>query len=450
MLEAKIFTTSPFELNSSSFYPRNYSPNFLFVKNAMKDYPMLGDFLSEPLKGGSTPPAYLFTDKESGIPFVKTSAILHHFINTNDLYYINEKFHRTTIKRSITKPYDVVYSMTGKFMGKAALCPPTISELNMSQNSVVLKTDSPLKSAYLTIFLNSEINKIQVKGSYSITKQKFLNQGKISQLRIVPYSKEYDPLLEDYINAIDDYYTSLKEIESIISAFNTNNNLVFDENKLCSFSVSPISFNKKMLVPNYYRTNIAQTIASLESSERNLFDKDNLSKGDEIGSENYLESGTPFIKTSDIMNYDVDNEPNCYCAKSFINELCQDIKKGDIIFTKDGKPGEVAIIEENANIVISSGLAKYRPKDDDELYWLFLLLSSKYGSAYFKKWFVIASTMTHLRKDFFEDFNIPELTTQTKTDYIMPLKTAFKKKKCSYDVIMRSRDEVIERFLLNQ
>ena len=73
--------------------------------------------------------------------------------------------------------------MTGKFMGKAALCPPTITEMNMSQNSVVLHTDTPEKAAFLTIFLNSRINRIQVRGSYSITKQKFLNQGKISALR---------------------------------------------------------------------------------------------------------------------------------------------------------------------------------------------------------------------------------------------------------------------------
>ena len=66
----------------------------------------------------------------------------------------------------------------------------------MSQNSIVLKTGSPLKSAFLTIFLNSTINQIQIKGNYSITKQKYLNQGKIEKLKILSYNKKYDSLLK--------------------------------------------------------------------------------------------------------------------------------------------------------------------------------------------------------------------------------------------------------------
>ena len=79
-------------------------------------------------------------------------------INVNDLQLINEGFHNKTIKRSITHPYDIIYTMTGKFMGKAAMCPPTITEMNMSQNSVVLHTASPKEAAFLTIYLNSQIN----------------------------------------------------------------------------------------------------------------------------------------------------------------------------------------------------------------------------------------------------------------------------------------------------
>ena len=94
----------------------------------------------------------------------------------------------------------------------------------------------------------------------------------------------------------------------------------------------------------------------------------------------------------DIINFDVDYEPDCYCTESYLSQLDQDIKFGDIIFAKDGKPGEVAIIQENTNIVISSGLVKYRPRSNSERYWVFLLLVSKYGEAYFKKWFVIYIT----------------------------------------------------------
>lgn len=114
-------------------------------------------------------------------------------------------------------------------------------------------------------------------------------------------------------------------------------------------------------------------------------------------------------------------------SRIFLSQLEQDIKCGDIIFAKDGKPGEVAIIQEDNKVIISSGLVKYRPRNTDERYWVFLLLSSKYGESYFKKWFVIASTMLHLRADFFEAFAIPEITDDIKVKYIDSLERAFDK-----------------------
>lgn len=448
MSRVRTFTTSPFELTAKSFYPRNYHPNYLYVKNKLVNCESIGDFISEPIRGGSTPPAYLFQKDESlGIPFVKTSAILRHFINVNDLHYIHPAYHNKSIKRSITKPYDVIYSMTGKFMGKAALCPPTITEMNMSQNSVLLRTDSKEKSAFLTIFLNSEINQIQVKGTYSITKQKFINQGKISELKIAPYDKKYDKLLADYIKNIDKYYFAIQKTQQIIKKFNEDFNLKFSNDSISGFSVSPHLITNKMLVPNYYRPDVVTTneVFSLKNDCQS-FNRSSLIKGDEIGSENYAEIGIPFVKTSDITNYDVDYETNWRCSEAYINELAQDLKKGDILFTKDGKPGEIAVIQENANIVISSGLVRYRAKNEDEAIFVFLLLSSKYGMANFKKWFVIASTMTHLRKDFFDEFAIPPISDTILQSYIVPLKKAFDEKEISVKELFRIRDIIAESF----
>lgn len=448
MSTVKTFTTKPQDINASSFYPRNYDPIFIFVKNILKEFSDLENFVVEPIKGGSTPPAYFFyNNKDEGIPFVKTSAILRHFINMNDLHFINENFHNTTIKRSKTKPYDVIFSMTGKFMGKAALCPPTIEEINMSQNSIVLKTGSPLKSAFLTIFLNSTINQIQIKGNYSITKQKYLNQGKIEKLKILSYNKKYDSLLEDYINGINNYYTAIEKIQNIIATFN-NTMMRIDKNFLdvpYSFASKPDIINSKILLPSNYRKDYDIAINEFykKFDHHYLLKEDNISRGDEIGSDNYLFEGLPFIKTSDITNFDVDYEPNYYCSEAMFNEVQQEIRTGDIIFTKDGKRGEVAIIQENANILISSGFIKYKPKNSIERYWLFLLLSSNLGKIFFDKWFVIASTMAHLRKDFFSDFKVPECSETIKSQYINPLEKAFKLKDKGFNELFNSKSKIL-------
>ncbi|MGE9927787.1 hypothetical protein ACQRAB_12060, partial [Megasphaera elsdenii] len=76
----------------------------------------------------------------------------------------------------------------------------------------------------------------------------------------------------------------------------------------------------------------------------------------------------------------------------------------------------------------------------------FLLLSSKYGESYFKKWFVIASTMLHLRADFFEAFAIPEITDDIKVKYIDSLERAFDKKRDAYIKIAEIKAVVEESF----
>lgn len=448
MQTIKTFLTNPIYLNSESFYPRCYDPVFLFVQEKLSKFPDLESFLARDVTGGSTPPYYLFKEKhEDGVPFIKTSAISRHFINTNDLHFIDEDFHQKTIKRSITKPYDVIFSMTGKFMGKAAICPLTLDEVNISQNSVVLHSDNPCKSAYLTIFLNSIINQQQVKGSYSITKQKYLNQGKISKLKIIPYNKDFNSNLENYLNGINDYYQSVEKINSIIEKFNLNYvNLDKDYNKCFSYLTPSKDMDKTILLPNKYRTDFTKIISKTPMTSLNLsMYKKN--KGDEIGSKNYLFEGVPFIKTSNFLNYNVDYEPNYYCSDAIYNELEQDIKIGDILFTKDGKIGEVALVEENAKIAICAGINRIRPTSIEDRYLLFLLLSSDYGKIFFKKWSVIASTMAHLRKDFYSDFLIPNIPD--KDNYIKSLQTAFEMKKNAFNVIMNEKELVVNKIFKN-
>lgn len=450
MSNLKTYTTKPFQLSTNNFSPRNYDPVYLFVKEKLEEHPILENCLVDEVKGGSTPPYYLFRRKyEENVPFVKTSAIRRDFINLNDLYYIHPDFHYNNIKRSITKPFDVIYSMTGKFMGKASLSPPNITEMNMSQNSVVLKTQDALHSAFLVIFLNSMMNTIQITGSYSITKQKYINQGKIARLRILEYSKSYERILTDYLDGVSRYYSAVNRISCVIEDFNKLlqvNEGSFD--KPTCYTVQPNIINKKIMTPQYYRKDfINQVEALLSNSSHGVLhiDQYETRKGDEIGSANYDFEGIPFIKTSDFLNYGVDYQPNYYCTEAIYGELEQDLRRGDLLITKDGKVGETAIIEESARLVISSGIVRIRTNDEGAKYWLFLLLSSLYGRICFKRWTVIASTMAHLRKDFFID-SLPLLNPKVTDEYIPGLKESFSEKRKAYDIIESSKDEILCQF----
>jgi type I restriction enzyme, S subunit len=446
MSKLEIFTINPSDLSSVNFNPRNYDPYFILIQKKLNSQPTLQSILIDNVTGGSPPPPWFFKKKyESGIPFVKTSAIRHDFININDLHFIDSRVHHKENKRSITKSYHVIFSMTGKFMGKAALCPPTIPELNMSQNSVVLKCKSKEEAAFLCIFMNSKINKTQIKGLYSITKQKYINQGKIKELKILEYEKQHEKLIAIYLTNIQNYYNSLNEINSTLEEFNQYFKIkdsIFDES--FDFKTKFASIDKTILAVPYYRKDFQKVISKITRDKDSKTLKEMIiKKGDEIGSINYLSEGIPFIKTSDLQNYTVDYSPDNYCSNRVYDQVDQNLHVGDILFTKDGKMGQVGIIEESSKIVISGGLVSITPKSDDERYWLFLLLASNYGKMFFSRWTVIASTMAHLRKEFFTEFIIPVIDKKFKNKLISQLKENFKIKKDAFNEIEKSKEKIL-------
>jgi len=405
--------------------------------------------LTDRVTSGSTPPSWLFRKRyEGGVPYVKTSAILRDFINLNDLHFIHQAFHQAEIARSITKPFDIVYSMTGKFMGKAALCPPQIRELNMTQNSVVLKCKSPEQAAFVCVYLNSSINLAQVKGTYSITKQKYLNQDSIRELKIIDYSEEFEADAKSYVKNLRAFYDAVITIQRTISKFDQYVSMsegAFDSS--IDFRIKVPALDTRIFTPMHYRKDFIEAISK--------FDKDNQGpslsdverrKGDETGSANYLFEGVPFIKTSDFINFGVDYQPDYYCSPTIYEELRQDLQTGDVLFTKDGKIGQTALLEESAKVVYSSGSVRLRPSSREDGYWLFLLLSSVYGRIYYERWTVIASTMSHLQKDFFEDFKMPRIDAGFKTELIGELKEAFTMKREAFEGIETSKRNILQRF----
>ena len=67
--------------------------------------------------------------------------------------------------------------------------------------------------------------------------------------------------------------------------------------------------------------------------------------------------------------------------------------------------------------------------------------------AFFSKWFVIASTMSHLRKDFFEDFAIPHVNETIETRYIRPLEKLFITKENAYNDMQNAKNAILDDVL---
>lgn len=182
--------------------------------------------------------------------------------------------------------------------------------------------------------------------------------------------------------------------------------------------------NDDMMTPAFYFPLYTSTITEIEKHNNcqmlgNIADFRN---GDEVGSINYKgyldrkETDVPFIRTSDLVNYDFDNYPDYYIEKSIYDEIGQDIKEEEILFTKDGKIGISAMTTKFDKCILGSGILRIVPKKDKiNPYYLFIALSVKEIGLYQAiQRTVVASTIPHLREDRIGDFKIPIIKNQKK------------------------------------
>ena len=161
-----------------------------------------------------------------------------------------------------------------------------------------------------------------------------------------------------------------------------------------------------------------------------------IKSGDEVGSENYSVSlkknlnDIPFIRTSDIINYEVDSYPDYYVVPEIQSQLSQDIKDGDVLFTKDGKIGLSGMITSNDDCILASGIAYMRLKQPQKICpeYVFICLSSNIGLFQAMQRTVTSSTLPHLRPEHILEFEIPLIDEEYQQEITKKVKQAFKLK----------------------
>lgn len=164
------------------------------------------------------------------------------------------------------------------------------------------------------------------------------------------------------------------------------------ENHL-GFNINTESLNNHIFIPEYYNPEINEELDSLKKNRKyklisigELVSKKTLKirRGNEIGSQFYGSGDVPFVRTSDIVNWEIKVDP----VKAISDEIYerykkqQDIQEKDILFVNDGTflIGRTAMITKlDLKCVIQSHVRKIRVLNEDEIdpYYLFYLLNSK-------------------------------------------------------------------------
>mgnify|MGYP004702561475 CR=1 FL=1 len=410
----------------------NLFPNYYLFKQKIKKYAERKDIVSFSL--GDKNVLEVLTDGEhagqkfvdSGALFIKNSSVKRYSINEFDGFYITHE-KNNSLKRSKLKKDDVLFTTIGN-VGISALVNENVENANINQNVVRIRVNTEFTTPqYLSCFLNSKITKFQVENLFTGNIYPMLSYPKIKSLKVfVKDKKTESTITQNLIKAENCQIESIKLIKESQSLFLKSLNIDFQKIANSKFYGIPSKQfdNDDMMTPAFYFPLYTTTIREIEKNNRcellgNVADFRN---GDEVGSINYKgylerkETDIPFIRTSDLVNYDFDNYPDYYIEKTIYNDINQDLKAKEILFTKDGKIGISAMTTEYDKCILGSGILRIVPKEAKiNPYYLFIALSVKEIGLYQAiQRTVVASTIPHLREDRIGDFKIPIIKNQEK------------------------------------
>lgn len=429
-----------------------FDPKFFFLEDKFEKYKKNNKLAV--LKLGDNRLLKVITDGEhagqkfvdEGILFIKNSAIKDFHISRGEGFYIEEWKHKEQ-KRSALEKDDVLFTTIGH-LGAAALVPEDLGEANINQNLVRIKIDQNILSpAYLVTYLNSELTKMQINAMFTGNIQGILTYPKIKNIDIVyPLDTniidKIDSTVREAMKLDSESYELIEEAKRVfLDSLDISEELI-DNSSIFNIRLKDLTDGSDLWIPKKFNPKYVTTLEAIKSKFKyiELRHKDiDIISGDEAGSDNYSnymdknKDDVPFIRTSDLFNNELDLHPDNYIPSEIFKDLKQDIKKGDILFTKDGKIGITAMISGDEDVVLSSGISRIRINESSGLpisnEYLFIALSTKeIGQYQTEQRVVYASTIPHLRPERLKEFIIPIIDVENINKITSIVKEAYKKK----------------------
>ncbi|MDR0698085.1 MAG: restriction endonuclease subunit S [Tannerella sp.] len=417
--------------------------------------------LKEQIVSGSYIDTY--TTKEQGIPYLRVGDIKPFSFDENedDFVYVSPDVD----KKIKIRENDILVARTQATidkLGTASIADVHNSNWATSQHTTRIRVnENKISPFYLLAYLNSKFFKAQTAlASHGSTRVEFTH-SQLSKIRVfIPKTELYDDII--------------CKVKIIIENNRTANSLIAEAKGIFKKTISLNNANTKQ---SYFQTDLQELkefdiwnatcyLPFFADNEKELKTKfetvelgkiTDIKKGDEVGSSNYdiyLNNQTTdyaFIRTSDIVNHEIDLFPDYFISQDIYKTVNQELQKGDILFTKDGKIGQTAIVTEVDKAVIASGIARIRTKKNNyniTSEFLFIVLSSKetgYNPAIRRT--VIGTTIPHLREERLKQIAIPVLDKAITDVITQKVKEAFKLKANRKLLISNVLDEINAEYL---
>lgn len=345
-----------------------YQPEYLELISKIKS--QKSKFLSEigEIVYGTTPEGGIFEEK--GIPFIRSQNFSNLLIDTSDLVFCSEKFHKQN-KKSGIRAGDLLFAAVGATIGELAIVQDEIKEGNINQNIARVRiTDKNINPYFVGLFFASKLGQLQIERLVTGNAQFYLNSEQVGSFFI--------PILD--IKQQNETAKCFQEIQNQIGIskflYSEAENLLLKELRLKDFKVEDdlsyvINLSKiesaHRADAEYFQPKYDKLVEKIKNKNaKTLGEIVSMKKGVEPGAEAYQDEGRLFIRVSSLSKYGIEDKDQKYLSEELYQKLKNnhEPKIGEILLTKDATPGIAYVVKSQIEEIISSGTLRLKSKNN--------------------------------------------------------------------------------------
>jgi len=350
-------------------------------------------------------------DMKSKIYCISAQSVKDGFFILDREAHISSEQHKRNPRTSL-KVDDVIVSSVGT-IGNCAVVSEDILPANADRHVGIIRIKDKINPYFLCAFLNSKYGRFQTTREATGNVQLNLFIDKIKEL-IIPLLNNQDEIgslvknANGLLNTSKGMYLEAEKIllrELGLTAYYLNHQLTYIAN------CSKIQINNR-IDAEFYQPKYQKIIdsASEKATMEKLDDLVKISKGIEVGSEEYREEGIPFVRVSNLSNYEINDNNQKYISNELFDKLKNKFKpkKGEILLSKDATPGIAFLIDDEKDRIISGGILRLRVDSDIDKNYLTMVLNSLFVQSQIER-DAGGSIIVHWRPELIKETLIPVL-----------------------------------------
>lgn len=351
--------------------PEFYKPFFIHFFKNVKNWEPLGNYIDVGYRVvyENTQILDLSSDKESQYTrFLQASDIETPYINVNRIGFVSnedwERYPKGRVKRG-----ELLIEVKGK-AEKVAIVPADFPEKTLVTGSLYKASINKQKSKeFLLVYLLCKYGsdfKERAKTNLLIS---FINKNDLYEIP-VPLFKSLESIIESTYNSL----VALLDLSRRL--YSQAETLLLSELGLLDWRAKhALSFVRnysetqqaRRLDAEYFQPKYDEIVKAIKNYKGGWDTLGNLvsvKKCVEVGSEEYLDEGIPFVRVSNLSPFEITEEK--YISEKLYSELTQhQPKQGEILFTKDATPGIAYHLNEKPQKMIpSGGILRLKLKDN--------------------------------------------------------------------------------------